>query len=108
VVGTTTNGCQGADSLFIVVSPCTGIHAASAAMAGIKVYPSPFRSFLTVTKSGKEKSLISIYNSLGKLLYSEEMTEEEKTLQLEQAPVGIYLVKIESLSNTYIFKVLKE
>jgi hypothetical protein len=108
VVGTTTNGCQGADSLFISVSPCTGIHAASVASANMKIYPSPFKSSLTITKGEKEKTIINIYNSLGKLVHSEEMIQEEKVFQLEHLPVGIYLIRLEASGSTYTFRVLKE
>lgn len=71
------------------------------AETGFKIYPNPSFGYLMVIPSErKSEDLISVslYNSLGVLLYENEYNKknEEIRLNLEEYPTGIYWIKVSS------------
>lgn len=63
-------------------------------MKGILISPNPAKSYLNLKldRSDNIQSLISIYNSMGKLVFSEIMYGSSKTIQLN-FPYGVYMLK---------------
>jgi|GEM_PF-4470099 len=63
---------------------------------GIKIYPNPSYGDLTVSWNSlqEEKAKLTIYNSLGQLVYSEEVSQME-TVEISELTKGSYIVVLE-------------
>jgi uncharacterized repeat protein (TIGR01451 family) len=78
----------------------------------IKIYPIPFTNQLNIDF---DKSLdilnVKIYNAIGQLLIQElnpQKSNDHIVMQMPDFPSGVYLVVIESASNNYIKKIIKQ
>ncbi len=72
----------------------------------ISVYPNPTRGEVQI-KSEAEIARVFVYNSTGGML--EEHAPEENSIDLENLPIGLYLLKVElANSATGYFRVIKE
>ena len=78
---------------------------------GIKIYPNPFQSILSIDFSapGKIQKTISVYNIKGELLLT-KATDGNTQLDVTQLTPGTYLIKIndESGKELYNGKVIKQ
>ncbi|MBS1636388.1 MAG: T9SS type A sorting domain-containing protein [Bacteroidetes bacterium] len=94
VTGADANGCTGTATVSVVVSTCTGINGLSSAPNAIVLYPNPGHAVFTVSSHGlPATAVVEIYNNLGKLVYSENLTQENQLIQANLAN-GIYFVKV--------------
>lgn len=92
VTGTDANGCSSDASVTVNVSTCTGIQANLNQMA-FNIYPNPNHGSFTVNINGvKETIRVEIYNSIGKLVHSEDILSTQ-TIYTNIAD-GIYYVKL--------------
>lgn len=89
------NGCTNVpamDSLFIV--DCTGINEVKND-AIIEMYPNPSNGLLTI-RSQQELNLITIYNSLGEVVYRAQTSNKQESVDISGNAAGIYFVRIDS------------
>jgi uncharacterized repeat protein (TIGR03803 family) len=99
---TDVNGCSGKDSTMIQVNGCAGVNANKSKNFNI-AYPNPFTNAITVT-SQTEGNLITIYNSLGEIIYQGRTNGMKFQIDLSKQPAGIYFLEAQ---NSYI-KIIKE
>ena len=63
----------------------------------ISIYPNPSNGQFNVTVSSLQKSSsIEIYNSIGELVYSQKVINEQNTIELTNEANGLYFVKVMS------------
>jgi ASPIC and UnbV/Secretion system C-terminal sorting domain/FG-GAP-like repeat len=85
------------------------LNAPSFATAGISIYPNPSSSFIQINNSDSaEISIISIYDSLGKLVKEFTNTTDNK-IDISTLSNGIYILNIETKDgNVFSEKIIKE
>lgn len=83
----------------------TGI--ADVQLEGVTVYPNPFRDKLLIENQNGSALQLTIFNTLGKELYSVKLTEAKNEIDLGQLAAGAYLVKISSGDLQLMQKVIK-
>lgn len=89
-----TNGCTNTAVITQSVSTCTGIEKIGTSNS-FNVYPNPFGSLLHIelTNAGGDEK-VSIYNTLGTLVYEGKLKESKTVVDLSSLPNGIYFVKL--------------
>ena len=77
----------------------------------IRIYPNPTSSIINVmtlqpifSKSNK----IDLLSNMGKLIYSQSLSQQNTSIDLSQYPAGIYILKITSDNFTRSYKIMKE
>ena len=70
------------------------------------IYPNPATDSVSIAfPAGYEKGTISLYNTMGQLMVSRELTSDNKSIALGGFSSGMYLYKIESGSATQSGKI---
>lgn len=78
-------------------------------IATTNLYPNPFSSNFTVVSGVEGEVKIDVMDLLGKIIVQTRgNAKEEINLQMNEAPSGIYLVKISADGNTIVKKIIKE
>ncbi len=74
----------------------------------LRIYPNPTHKEITVSYPLSTKATISLFSAAGQLM--KQMTTESNltTIDLEAMPVGIYFVKIQTESDAFTQKFIKE
>lgn len=94
VTGTDANGCMNTAAVSVSVSACTGIQQFGVQGSEFVVYPNPNNGDFTISVSGLDKNpSIEIYNTIGKLVYSDVLTTEKNSFNTNLA-AGIYFINI--------------
>ncbi len=73
----------------------------------LSVYPNPFSGEVTL-KLSKGKAQATIYNSLGEIIYSAQLTDQPLTIHLQEVPTGIYFLRAQSENGTVTKKIIKQ
>jgi|GEM_PF-3518864 len=96
-------GCSASAKGVINVYSCvTGIQ--EAAMGQIKIYPNPANGLVTV-EATEANGVITVMNAVGQLIHSEKMTQNKITLDLQNQPEGMYLIKLENANGISVQRV---
>ena len=105
----TLNGCPSEPSNHIMILNA-GVH--SHPTASIKVYPVPSdgRFIVYIPNSSKEPYSISIYNSLGILIYEQNTVDvnssDQKIIDLRPIPAGVYILTYGNSRNQEVKKII--
>jgi hypothetical protein len=84
------------------------VNAVKDSNLGLSVYPNPFTDAVTIDfKLTNNKTQMSIYNALGKMVISQIITEP-KTINLSNQPNGIYFLVIVNGNRREIKKIIKQ
>ncbi len=78
-------------------------------MDGIKVYPNPTSSNITIeiSTSIAEKKHLSIYNVLGEVVYKSEITNQKSEINVSGLGSGIYFVEVRTEKEVTRKKIIK-
>ncbi|MBL0328360.1 MAG: SBBP repeat-containing protein [Bacteroidetes bacterium] len=89
--------------------PPTGINEATNSN-DISIYPNPNNGTFNISFASQIKNAsIEVYNSLGSLVYKEEIANQENSIELSNQANGLYFVKVMSENEIVgIRKVVKE
>lgn len=90
VVGTETTGCSASAAVTVSVSLCTGIEKNGGNLLEAAVYPNPFSNELNISGI---KGSFEIYNSIGQLVFTDTVSQEQ-TIQTSELAKGAYILKI--------------
>lgn len=102
--GSITPLTTGAGALLATVNPVNSIHKNSALNSDVIIYPNPSNGLITLVKSGiSTNDLLTIYNTLGQLVFSRELIKEKETFDLKLEK-GIYHYTIGNNENNMITK----
>ena len=79
----------------------------------VKVIPNPNNGSFTVVVVGEQEVLgLLIYNSVGQVIYSSSGKAEgssfTQNINLQNVPAGVYFLSVQTPSNTWVKKVVKE
>lgn len=105
VLGQAANGCVGANTIALTVSPCTGLIINSADASLIQVYPNPFKEELTINAVSQVS--VKLVNALGQVVLS-EIVNGKAAINTSALPKAIYFIQIQSASGSKIMKLIKE
>ena len=86
-------------TVTVTVSGCVGLFENAASFSSVKVYPNPAVNGQTKITGLSGTNTIFIYNILGQLVYTEQLTDESVTINLSNQPNGSYMVKIIDSAN---------
>ena len=104
-VTVTENGCSGETTVSVNVNACTGIEEQLA--KDINLYPNPTTGLLNIVipEEMVSKSIIEMYDGLGKLVAREELTKTTTKVYMNKLEEGMYFYKI--ISDTKEMRVGK-
>lgn len=105
VVGTDANGCEGKDSVRVIVEKCTGIESFNSLSTMIKLYPNPSNGQFTIELPFDGTKTIKVYSISGALISVTNTTEQIQQMNLSDRAKGIYYLQIESSGKSANFKV---
>ncbi|MDD3687436.1 MAG: T9SS type A sorting domain-containing protein, partial [Bacteroidales bacterium] len=71
----------------------------------LRIYPNPSSGLINF-EFGDIIESISVYNNLGQLMIDQSINDYSSNLNIESLPQGIYLVKVNTASETIIKKVI--
>ena len=100
----TINGCEG-PRLAVTVNLELGIDQNQ--FLKISYNPNPVLNILNI-KSNETIKNISIYNSLGQLLFNQDKSENEFSIDFTNYATGNYFIKVVSENGKQIFKVVRK
>jgi hypothetical protein len=101
---TDSSGCDGADTISIVVSPCVGI-ADNNSNDGIDVFPNPFGSELVVNLDAPGR--VRIFNELGQVVIEQQMNSGRNTISTGSLDAGVYFLEVISAENSSTMRIIK-
>lgn len=90
------------------VSPCTGLQPINAINTELMVYPNPSKGDLIIELNNGNSKSIEIFDITGKIIISESTTRDRLHLNLNNAPQGIYFVRVLSNNDVKVVKIIKE
>jgi len=96
------NGCSNSDTVWVEVDACVGI--ATQGKQEITLYPNPNDGNFTIELP--EKAYITVYNTLGMIVYEGSFMKGSHSFRLGHLADGVYLIKTESQSTVQAIKVI--
>ena len=91
---------------FTTTQSNVGIHENVNAL-NFNVYPNPFNSAITISVENESLVNVKILDVTGKIVFENEFTEMQSTLNLEALESGIYFLQITSNNKIAIKKLIK-
>lgn len=64
------------------------------------VYPNPTRGDVTIKKTFHREAIIEIYDLMGRIVFHDNMENEEKKVDMSCFPKGMYIVSIQDYEST--------
>ena len=89
---TDSNGCSSSDETTIVVDDCVGIE--EMLLSDLVLYPNPNNGIFRLSKNLIGASL-KVYSMDGKVVYSNDVLENDFIIELQQVQTGVYNVEVE-------------
>ena len=74
--------------------------------SSIVMYPNPTQSNITI--SGASNALVNIIDASGKLLLTQEILNDNETIDLSAISSGVYYVQINSVQGAKVMKLIKQ
>jgi len=99
---TDSSGCFNADTVYVTVDACT--HISDNGTFDIKLYPNPNDGNFEIDL--KDNSKLSLYNSLGELVYTNILPSGKHFLRINDLTNGLYLLKAETASKSELIKII--
>ncbi len=99
-------GCTETDTAYVYIKANSSIHSKQA-IYGIKIYPSPSQSQLTI--EGKGVIEILMYTTDGKLIQTNQVSKEHETIDISSLSQGLYIITLRlSTGEIHSMRVVKE
>lgn len=108
-VSVTSSGCVAKSELFLV-DDITSTDETLKIGSNIKIYPNPTngRFRLELMSDHSNIGVVSIYDSLGKKVYSEQFFNNILDLSLGDYPCGVYLISVQTATDIWTQKIIKQ
>ena len=97
-----SNGCTASDVIQITSDPCASLDDLNELT--ITIYPNPSADFVSI-ESNQEIKRFFLYDSNGKLVYSNSNSSNSCTIDISKWVIGVYELKLES-TNSIVWKKL--
>lgn len=107
----TSSGCTGSVVITQSVSTCTDIQSLNGNYQTLlSIYPNPSNGEFTVNVNVlSENMLMEIYNVIGKLVYSKQLTSSSSNVNLNNHANGIYMIRIlDNKNQVSVSKIIKD
>ncbi len=98
-------GCVGSQNAVINVDPCIGFTPVAAGIVN-NVYPNPGRGLFIFELN--EEAVVLVFNTLGELVMSKQLTAGRTELDLSPFATGVYQVQVKTANATQFVKLIKE
>lgn len=82
-------------------------HTQESLSTNLKVFPNPTTAQITIDRSQDTEAAFKIYDSTGKVMMEGDFNHQQKTIQVEHFPNGIYFIHVESHGDAAIKKFIK-
>lgn len=105
VTGVDANSCVNSAVVTQSVSACTGVNELGNAFNAVRLYPNPTSSDITLELP--ENANVVIYNSLGQVIFNQNLTYGNNVINLDALAKGIYVVQISNAANKANYRVVK-
>lgn len=107
---TDSSGCSYSDSIKVIITSTVGI--ADWNKKNLIIYPTPTKENLQIElPSILRNGEIKIINSEGKVVWKQQIKDNTKSklnIQVSDIPKGLYIIKLETNSEVYKTKMIKE
>lgn len=107
LLSSSTTAAQVNSTMFVddlaLIFNTTGITNNKLANSSISIYPNPSNGNMTI-KSATDLGLVTVYNSLGEVVYNEKINSTQHQIDLSKQAAGIYILQTQ---GKYI-KLIKE
>jgi hypothetical protein len=100
-----SNGCTASDVIQITSDPCASIEQLTDLV--INIYPNPSSDVITI-ESNQEIKNVYLYDSNGKLVYSNTNSSSIYTIDVSKLVIGVYELKLESTNSIAWKKLIKQ
>ncbi len=107
VTGTNANGCSNTAYVTLTAEICAGI-SERAANDGIKVYPNPATTEITIAVSNTEENMIVVTDVTGRIVAEQLSANQETSISLRHLASGVYYVRVQSNHSTNVIKIIKQ
>ena len=112
VTGTDSHSCTNTDSITVHVKNCTGIEETKGEL-GMSIYPNPNNGTFSITANSDVKDINLVVSDLqGRVIYTANYTTmasgESKSINLNHAAAGLYLLHMQSGSQQHTEKIVIE
>ena len=98
---TDSNGCSSISDIFYY-----SVGIAEESIRPVEIYPNPSDGLFAVGGVVFESAEIKVFDFLGKLVYSAQMTQSQRRLNLKHLEAGAYLLEIQTMDKIYSGKIL--
>jgi len=102
VIVTNEFGCSAYDEAYLKVGPNS--IGENSIENSISVFPNPVKEKLFINSEIAEIEKVDIYNSIGKLIYTEKNKTKNIELDVSKYPMGVYFIRIDLQNGNIIFK----
>jgi hypothetical protein len=75
-------------------------------LAEVKVWPNPFSNDITI-QLGAPEFMVRLFDMKGSLVYEEDITQNEKTINTDGLSSGIYVISVNQNGQTFRAKMIK-
>jgi hypothetical protein len=75
-------------------------------LAEVKVWPNPFSNDITI-QLGAPEFMVRLFDMKGSLVYEEDITQNEKTINTDGLSSGIYVISVNQNGQTFRTKMIK-
>lgn len=92
-------------------SMITSLEDVNVQQSGLRIFPNPIESHLTVTVDSQKIERIALYNSIGQtvnMVGQNKVNASVSQLELSDLPSGIYLLHVKTDSGIFVERVLKQ
>jgi len=107
VTGTDANGCTNVAMVAVSADACTGINEATL-NNGIKVFPNPTNSDITVSVGNSDVNTISVTDVTGRVVAGNANISQSATFNMTHLSAGVYYVTVRSAQSTNVIKIIKQ
>lgn len=98
-------GCSAGKTITITVLPCLGILETTNEESWIQIFPNPNQGLFTI--QSKEAGVLKVYSVLGTEVYSVQVQEGIREMDLRVLSNGLYYLKVEGKSESQAIKLIK-
>jgi hypothetical protein len=108
ITGTDNHGCVNKTTFMQDVSDCLGINGSTWALENLKVYPNPTSGLLTIETGAGLNKVIQVIDLTGRILVSEQNSDQMGNIDLSGLSKGIYYLKIRLGESIRTIKLIKQ
>ena len=90
------SGGFGGNECTYTLGPTVGIHKPEATSIYFRAYPDPSNGIFTIKNENGRINLISIYNTIGEIIFQSTILNPQSTIDLSSQPNGIYFLQLKT------------